>query len=59
MKYGPIDHLVEELDKKPNQVLFVLDHTPARHSASLTSLISPGKVSPFVHQATLHKGPRH
>ena len=23
MKYGPIDHLVEELDKKPNQALFV------------------------------------
>ncbi len=23
MKLGPIDQLVEELDKKPNQVLFV------------------------------------
>lgn len=23
MKFGPIDQLVEELDKKPNQVLFV------------------------------------
>lgn len=23
MKYGPIDELVKEMDKKPNQVMFV------------------------------------
>ncbi|WP_343030127.1 4Fe-4S dicluster domain-containing protein [Ellagibacter isourolithinifaciens] len=37
MKFGPIDQLVEELDKKPNQVLSSPDHTPARRSDTHSS----------------------